>query len=204
MSAPSWRDPRLLLGIALVLGSVVLGARVVGQASDTVGVYALTRSVGAGQPVTAADLRVVQVRLDDATLRTYVAAGADLSAGAVALRGLGGGELLPLSSVGRVGDLTARPVTVPLGGNVPQGVAVGALVDVWVVPATEVGTDAGDPVRLVEAAEVSAVVEGGGALGTGRGADVQVVVPEGAMPTVLQAVSADDDLVLVPVPGGRS
>lgn len=203
VSAPSWRDPRLLIGLALVLASVVLGARVVGAAQQTIGVWALARDVGAGQPLTTADLRVVQVHLDAATATAYLAASDVLDADLVALRGLGAGELVPRSALGRSGDLTSRPVTVPVAGNVPQGVQVGALVDLWVVRADGVSAsdDASEPERLVEAAEVSAVVTGGGALGARSGADVQVVVPEAAMPAVLQAVSDDADLVLVPVPG---
>ena len=49
--------------------------------------------------------------------------------------------------------------------------------------------------------QITAVVDGGGALASGSGSDVQVLVPEGALPAVLRAVSQDDDLVLVPVPG---
>ncbi|GAA0321274.1 flagellar protein FlgA [Kineococcus aurantiacus] len=204
VSAPSWRDPRLLVGLLLVLVSVVVGATVVGRARDTTGVWALTRPVGAGRSITTEDLRVVQVHLDPATLAGYVPAGTDPSRGAVALRGLAAGELLPVGALGRVGDLTSRPVTVPVEGNVPQGVAVGALVDVWVVPAAPVAGQEAVPApeRLVEAAEVSAVDDGGGALSSRGGADVQVVVPQGALPAVLRAVSDDDDLVLVPVPGG--
>ena len=206
VSAPSWRDPRLLIGVVLVLVSVVVGARVVGSAQQTVGVRALSHAVGAGQPLTDADLHVVQVHLDDATTVTYLGATEALGTGLVALRGLGAGELVPRAALGRTADLTARPVTVPVAGNVPQGVEVGALVDLWVVRAARetgaVGSrEDSEPERLVEAAEVSAVVTGGGALGARSGADVQVVVPLGAMPAVLQAVSDDDDLVLIPVPG---
>ncbi|PRY12443.1 hypothetical protein [Kineococcus rhizosphaerae] len=214
MSAPSWRDPRLLLGLLLILVSVVVGASVVGRARDTTGVWALAHPVGAGAPITQADLRVVQVHLDPSTLSGYVPASTDPVAGTVALRGLGTGELLPVGSLGRVGDLTSRPVTIPLAGNVPRGVVEAALVDVWVVPSAtstptstsisssaSTSSEAGEPRRLVEAAEVTSVVDGGGALASRSGADVQVLIPEGALPTVLRALSQDDDLVLVPVPG---
>lgn len=209
MSAPSWRDPRLLLGLLLILVSVVVGASVVGRARDTTGVWALAHPVGAGASITEADLRVVQVHLDPATLARYVPADADTARGAVALRGLAAGELLAVDSLGRVGDLTSRPVTVPVAGNVPRGVVEAALVDVWVVPSTSSAVttttattaEAGEPQRLVEAAEVTAVVDGAGALASRSGADVQVLVPEGALPAVLRAISQDDDLVLVPVPG---
>ncbi len=208
VSAPSWRDPRFLVGVVLVLAGVVAGARVVDQARDTVEVWALNRPVGAGQTLTAADLTVAEVHLDEATLATYVSARTP-PGDVVALRGLAAGELLPRTSIGGADALTARPVTVPVAGSVPPGVAVGALVDVWVVPAPAPadlgGADARSaPERLVEAAEVSALVDGGGALSARSGADVQVVIPVGALPAVLQAVSAEDDLVLVPVPGSAA
>lgn len=204
VQAPSWRDPRLLVGLVLVLASVVLGARVVSAAQQTVGVWSLTRAVGAGQPLTSADLRVVQVHLDEATATAYLPASEGLAGDLVALRGLTQGELLPRTALGRTGDLSSRPVTVPVSGNVPQGVQVGALVDVWVVRSDGApnGSVLTGPDLLVETAEVSAVVTGGGALGARSGADIQVVVPQDAMPAVLQAVSDDDDIVLVPVPGG--
>lgn len=203
VSAPSWRDPRLLIGLVLVLASVVLGARVVGAAQETIGVWALSHAVGAGQPLTASDLRVVQVHLDEGTTSAYLVGSEVPGPDLVALRGLGAGELVPRSALGRTGDLTSRPVTVPVAGNVPQGVQVGALVDLWVVRTDAVATteEPTEPELLVEAAEVSAVAAGGGALGARSGADVQVVVPSAALPAVLQAVSQDDDLVLVPVPG---
>ncbi|GAB3464173.1 hypothetical protein AB1207_12215 [Kineococcus endophyticus] len=214
MVAPSWRDPRLLVGVLLVTGSVVLGSVVVGQARDTTTVWGLAHAVGAGQRLTSADLTVVEVRLDATTAARYVPtdtpADAALGERAVALRGLGAGELLPRASVGRADDLSARPVTVPVEGAVPPGLVVGSLVDVWVVPARDAGTLAGStdgaqaapaPEQLVASAEVASVVTGGGALATRSGADVQVVVPQDALPAVLQAVTADDDLVLVPVPG---
>ncbi|WP_380170590.1 hypothetical protein ACFEMC_16215 [Kineococcus sp. DHX-1] len=212
--APSWRDPRLLVGLLLVTGSVVLGSVVVGQARDTTTVWGLAHAVGAGQRLTPADLAVVEVRLDPATAQRYVPTDTSpetaLGGRAVALRGLGAGELLPRASVGHADELADRPVTVPVDGAVPPGVAVGSLVDVWVVPARDAGALAGSadggqsepvPEQLVASAEVASVVTGGGALATRAGADVQVVVPQDALPAVLQAVTADDDLVLVPVPG---
>jgi hypothetical protein len=212
VGAPSWRDPRLLVGLLLVTGSVVLGSVVVERAQDTTTVWGLSHAVGAGQRLDAADLTVVQVRLDPATAQRYLAtdvsADEAVGAGAVALRGLGAGELLPRGSIGRAEDLAARPVTVPVEGTVPPGVAVGSLVDLWVVPAPVAGALAAEgtgeppaPDRLVAGAEVAAVVTGGGALASRAGADVQVLVPQDALPAVLQAVTADDDLVLVPVPG---
>src|SRR3954469_9247467 len=66
VSPPRWLDLRLVLGVLLVLGSVLLGARVVSAADATVPVWALATDLAAGSELTAADLVAVDVRLDDA------------------------------------------------------------------------------------------------------------------------------------------
>ena len=50
---PGWRNPRLLLGLVLVAGSVVLGARLLAAADDTVGVWAVARDLPAGRSARA-------------------------------------------------------------------------------------------------------------------------------------------------------
>lgn len=209
VAAPSWRDPRLLVGVVLVLASVVVGSRTVAAAQATTGVYAVTAAVGAGSALTAADVVVVQVRLDDANLAGYVPATGRPDPTWVTLRAVGAGELLPRSALGRTADLGDRPVTLPLSGAVPTGIAEGALADVWVTwpaePAGGAGTSARPvPELLVEAAEVATVSGPGTGLSARSGADVQVLVPVGSLPEVLQALALEARVDLVPVPGSGS
>src|SRR3990170_2265009 len=80
---PAWRNPRLLLGIVLVAGSVVLGARLLAAADDTVGVWAITRDLPAGAALDSGDLDRRQIRFPDAeTAEGYLGADDDLPAGA--------------------------------------------------------------------------------------------------------------------------
>ena len=133
LRAPSWRDPRLLVGLLLVLTSVLLGARVVAAASSTTPVWAAARTLVPGEEVTAEDLRRVDVHVDGGV-------GAALPAGAPRPGGAGGrragvaGARGPQSSLGAAADLATRPVGLPVSGPVPSGLVAGALVDVWVVP----------------------------------------------------------------------
>ncbi|NAZ88373.1 hypothetical protein GTR00_20110, partial [Kineococcus sp. T90] len=119
----------------------------------------------------------------------------------------------------RAGDLVERAVSLPLAGSLPDGVRTGALADVWVawpadttgaastspsVPGSP-GTDGRPrPEQLVAAAEVVAVRARSTALASTGGADVQVLVPQGALPDVLQALAVEADVVLVPVPGSAA
>jgi hypothetical protein len=198
---PSWRDPRLLVGLVLVLGSVVLGSRVVAAADDSVSVYAAARTLTPGEPVRADDVTVVQLRLDSG-LDRYLPAGAPLPEEAVALRSVPAGELLPRSGLGSADELRRRPVGIPVDAPVPAGLVKAAQVDVWVSePDPERSGAFTDPVRLATAAEVAEVTEGGGALGAGGSTNVQVLLAEDELRPALRALASDAEVALVLVPG---
>jgi hypothetical protein len=131
-----WRDPRLVVGVLLVAGCALLGARLVGGADDTVAVWATARSMQPGQPLTTDDLRRQQVRFEDqADADRYVSADDPLPTGAPLARAVGVGELLPRSALGepRSVSLTEVPLSVPTDA-VPGTVRTGSVVDVWVTP----------------------------------------------------------------------
>ena len=198
---PSWRDPRLLVGALLVIGSVVAGSQVVAAADDTVAVYAAADAIVPGDRVDAGALTVVQVRLDTAP-EIYLPATEPLDPEAVALRAVGPGELLPRAALGAAVDLQRRPVGVPLDGPVPGGLVKGALVDVWVSePDADRPGAFHEPVRLAAAVEVAEVTTGGGTLGAGGSTTVQVLLGEDELRLALRALAADAEVALVLVPG---
>ena len=47
--SPGWRDPRLWVGVVLVTGSVVAGARILAGADDMTSVWAASGDLAAGQ-----------------------------------------------------------------------------------------------------------------------------------------------------------
>lgn len=198
---PSWRDPRLLVGVLLVLASVVVGSRVVASADDTVPVLAASAAIVPGDRVDADDLAVVDVRLDG-TAGHYVTAEEGVPEGAVALRAVGPGELVPRAALGDAAELERRPVGVPLAGPAPDGLVRGALVDVWVSePDPERAGAFTEPEQLASAAQVAEVTSGGGALGAGGATTVQVLLAEEELRRALRALAADAEIALVLVPG---
>jgi hypothetical protein len=130
---PSWRDPRLAVGLALVCISVVVGARVLASADDTVAVLAASGDLVAGQPVTAEELTEVRIRFtSEQDADRYLAAGDELPDGAVLLRPVGSGELVPRGAVStEAGGLVEVPLSLD-PGRVPASVRPGSVVDVWV------------------------------------------------------------------------
>ncbi len=201
LRAPSWRDPRLAVGVLLVLASVVLGARVVAAADDTRPFYAATRALVPGDRVGAEDVRVVDVRLEDASA-AYLAADAELEPGTVATRTVGEGELLPVGALGEGADVALQPVGVPVEGAPPDGLVAGAVVDVWVAqPDPDRAGSFLEPERLVQGATVADVSESGSALGSTGGSTAQVLLEQDALADVLGALANDAVVSLVLAPG---
>lgn len=202
LRAPSWRDGRLLVGILIVLSSMVLGARVVAAAGRTVPVFAAVTDLPSGHQLTASDVRVVPVHLASGT-PLYLSARQTVPAGSVLVRPVGAGELVPVAAVGAPSALTRRPVTVPVAAPVPSGLRPGAAVDVW-SSAKETGTGAtgyAPPVRIAQNAEVYAVTASGGGLGGTGAAGVQVLLDDGQVRSVLDALANAAKVALVPAAG---
>ncbi|MGY1641321.1 SAF domain-containing protein [Geodermatophilus sp. SYSU D00703] len=195
---PRWLDLRLVLGVLLVLGSVLLGARVVTAADATVPVWSAAGDLAAGTVLAEADLVPVDVRLDDA-------AGAYLATttrpeGRTLARTVRRGELLPRSALEEPAELVQLALPVQ-AGHVPPALVRGQVVDVYAVSdpvATGRDDDAG-VAPVVEAAPVQAVSgRSEGVLSTAT-TTVQVVVsvPTDEAPEVLEAIGGRPLVVVV-------
>lgn len=179
----AWRDPRLVVGVLLVAGSVLLGARLLAHADDSVTVWALRHDVGAGSRIGPDDVVPRHVRFFDAAdADRYVAGSTALRSESVVTRDLGAGELLPRAALGT--DATRPALEVPfsvVGDGLPVSVHPGSVVDVWVTPGQST-TDraAGEParsVRVFDDVTVLAVPAEGTALGPSSTRQVVVAVP---------------------------
>lgn len=205
---PGWRDPRLLVGVALIAASVALGSWVVTTAQRTVPVYVARDVLVPGVALTSAALVVADVRLADRA-DAYLRADEPLPDAAVLLRTVGAGELVPVAAVGSATDLQVRAVPVSLSGPPPRGLVAGSRVDLWFTPGSgsrAVGDGGSDPDRLphqlAAALTVSEVSSPDGAFASGGARTVHVLVPTGDLPTVLGALAGGGTVDVVPVPGG--
>ena len=196
---PRWLDLRLVLGVLLVLGSVLLGARVVAAADATVPVWSAAGDLAAGTVLTAGDLVPVDVRLDDVA-GAYLATSARPE-GRTLARAVRSGELLPRTALEEPAELVQLALPVQ-AGYVPPGLDRGQVVDVYAVADPAAGaTAAGDgSVALVVAAAPVQAISGRteGVLSTAT-TTVQVVVsvPADQAPAVLGAIGGRPLVVVV-------
>jgi hypothetical protein len=196
---PRWLDLRLVLGVLLVLGSVLLGARVFAAADATVPVWSAAGDLAAGSVLAAGDLVAVDVRLDDVA-GAYLATSTRPE-GRTLARAVRNGELLPRTALEEPAGLVQLALPVQ-AGYVPPGLDRGQVVDVYAVADPAAGATAtGDgSVALVVAAAPVQAVSGRteGVLSTAT-TTVQVVVsvPVGQAPVVLEAIGGRPLVVVV-------
>lgn len=184
----------------MVAVCALLGARLLGGADDTVGVWAARSAMNAGQPVTTADLVRREVRFaDQDAADAYLSSDTAPPDGAALGREVGAGELVPRGALGApdTGSLTEVPVSVDTDA-VPATLRVGTVVDVWVTPDGAVsdthpaGPRAPRSTLVFDDVAVVSAVRSGTSLGPSATRQVIVGVAENqesALPTSLAALA---------------
>lgn len=192
-----WFDPRLAIGVALVVASVAGVFVVVTSADRTVLVYAASSTLNPGDRAYPSDFQVASVRLGQADSR-YLAQGDVPSDGVLVTRSVSAGELIPASAVGSASSVRVASVVVSVSGELPHAIAPGAVIDAWSAAVTD-NRDFGPPAVLVGSATVVRVLESKGFISDGRGHAVELLVPRDRIARVLEAVADGDAISLVPV-----
>jgi hypothetical protein len=191
-----WRDPRLVVGLALVAVSALLGARLLGAADESVGVWVAKRDLDPGRPLTTGDVRSRQVRFaGQGDADRYLSSERPLPSAAVLSRAVGAGEIVPRQALAPASRTAVTEV--PLSVNteaVPSTIGTGSVVDVWVTPEQ---ADTGRPqtrrsVLVFDDVSVVSAPRAGTSLGPSATRQVIVGlndVQAAALPTALTALA---------------
>ncbi|MFC5503348.1 hypothetical protein ACFPJ4_13960 [Lysinimonas soli] len=205
-------DPRLVLGVLLVLGSVAGVVGIVSAADRRITVYAAAAALVPGERIDAGDLVRRTVALDGAD-RLYLAAGDIPSDGLVVTQPIAKGELLPASAVGSTAGVRSTSLVLQLAARVSGAVVPGAVVDLWAATPTQAvsaaasaalaedaSSTASAPAVLVAGATVVRVLDenDGGFAVDGRGSSIEVLVPRTKVARLLEAIADEDALAAVP------
>jgi hypothetical protein len=174
---------RLVIGVVLVLGSVVLGAKIVSGANHTYRMLAVTRDLAAGTLLSHDDIKAVRVQLPDRGHGLYLSGDADVL-GQQLNRSLASGELLPAAALGTAAALTT--VTVPFTADNAPTLAPGERVEIWL------STKACASVVLLADVTVQDVhIATGGSFSANSGQNVVVSLAPGLAGRVVGALARD-------------
>ncbi|EAR24781.1 putative membrane/secreted protein [marine actinobacterium PHSC20C1] len=189
-------DPRLAIGIVLVVASIVGVVSLVATADDSIEVYAAGAPLTPGDRVLSSDLVIRSVKLNDAS-QYYIARGELPVEGFIATRPIGAGELIPASSLGSHDGLSLTAVVVSPQGGLAETVSSGASVDVWASAETEAGGyDA--PGVIISGAVVVRLVEDDSFVSSARGSAIELLVPRSRVARLLEAMANGDALSVIP------
>lgn len=200
---PSWRDPRLLIGVAMVLLATALGAMGLRAADSRVPVYAARAVLLPGERLSLDKLVRVDVQLSGAGT-SYFAAGDGLPSEGYVLREVRAGELIPKSAVGRGTEIAVAPLSVSVDLASSGALVTGSTVDVYANKSVDaVGTSKSyaGPERVLSAVHVARVTTASGFGATSGRSAVQLLVPAAEVARVIALVDDGAKFTLVPVPG---
>lgn len=200
---PSWRDSRVIIGIAVVLAAVALGAYLMDRADDRIPMYSAASTLIPGQALTDTAVVRVDVQLGADTAR-YLSAREPVPTDRVLLREVRVGELVPWSAIGTVEEAALSQVTIAVDATSAASLMTGTVVDVFVNERVADGR-AGEfvgPEVLLTAVTVAGVDGSGRGLGSsGRDAAIRLMVPTEQVPDLIAAVDHEAKVTVVPVPG---
>ena len=185
---PTWRDPRLFIGIVLVIVSMVAGSVLIDRATSTQQVWALSQDVAPGTALKAGkNLKLVSVNLGSAS-SAYVQQK-QLKADTYA-------------------QLNMRSIVVQSSGQLLNSIRVGDTVELWQLPSRNVAAVAPTPSatkaastngarRVAQGLIVDAIGGDQNAIVADKSTSVRVLVPAEQVEPVLTAVGSGAGLVLV-------
>jgi hypothetical protein len=122
-----WFDPRLAIGLVLIVASVAGVFGIVSTADASTQVLAARDDLAPGDRIDEDDLIETSARLADTDL--YLLPGDLPDAGLVVTTAVGEGELVPLSAVGDTAGTRLASVVVTINGQLPGAVGPGTTVD---------------------------------------------------------------------------
>jgi hypothetical protein len=188
-------DPRLLIGVLLVLASAVGVFMLVTSADRSVSVYSARAALLPGDRIRSEDLIETRVR-DDANAAYYLGPGGIPAEGLIVTRTVGAGELVPVSALGDVAGERLTSVVVTVDGQLGAAIGPGSLVDIWAAAAEE-GERIPTPDVIVEGAVVVRLLSSESIVAGRQTTAVEVLIPRDGTGRLLEVIANADALSVV-------
>lgn len=194
---PGLRDPRLIVGLLIIVLSVLATVGIIRATNETEPYYAASKDLGIGDRLSTENTKIVQVKLGDVAPQ-YLSAQQDLAEGLVVTRPMKAGELLTPQAVTSKVSNGRRLVTLLLDQYAVSGFTAGDKVDIWVSRKEEGKNNFTDPEPIVQGAEIHSVKPQESIIGGTGHAAVEVWVESDSLGQVLGASNNGSVINLVP------
>lgn len=201
LARPRWRDPRLLIGAVLVLVSLIATTTLVRAVAETTRVWAAAENLVPGAELSDQALIPVEVKLP-VSASSYISAASSIEPGTTVRAVVAAGELVPLSSLVALADLSGRVVSVDVSSALPAAVGSGSSVDIWATDARAAEVEA--PSAILSRVDVLSVDRGGRDFTSSGSARIEVYVPDGQIAEVVRAQAVGHHISVVAVPRARA
>ena len=191
---PAWRDPRLIVGLALIAVSIILTTSIVSAARGGATVYRATLAILPGDVLGSHNIAPTRLDVD-----TSVYATADaLAPGATVSEEVAAGEILRVSSIADTSAATARRLVITVSDSLPASVQAGDQLDLWSVQQSS-GVQSGQgAVHLGVRATLVRVLEQTTSIAA-KGTRIEILVDEASVGAVLEATAGKNSLAALPV-----
>lgn len=198
-----WREPRLLLGLLLVAASATGVVVLVNAMDERTGVYVAKTDITLGEPLTDANVEVVQVQLGQ-SLEHYLPAGPEVAAGQRANTFIGAGQLIAQDFITDSDVGSRRPINIDLPVDLSPAITPGSRVDVWIAQREPGTASYATPQLLTNLVEVSARTERAAGLVGQRGVNLELLVEPEHLEPLLRALANESRIIVVYNPAGES
>ncbi|GAA2030657.1 flagellar protein FlgA [Yaniella flava] len=194
---PGWRDPRLIVGVILVVLSVAGVVALIQAADSRQGYWAASVDVVPGAQANAEDFHIVQASMSESSDQ-YWLADEELPPQFLVSSTIRQGELLPKFDVAESDPDGRQQVGVRVSQDMPASVDVGSRADVWVALASTDGRGFEEPTKMINNAEVVGMDDNTSAFAAADTTTVHLMLSDEALPSVLDAQANGAQISLVP------
>ncbi|HIW47540.1 MAG TPA: flagellar biosynthesis protein FlgA [Candidatus Yaniella excrementigallinarum] len=202
LRAPGGRDPRLIVGVILVLLSVTGVVALVQSMDARQGYWAASVDIVPGAQVSAADFHIVQANISESADR-YWSAEDKLPPEFLVSSTIRQGELLPTKGVAESDPDGRQQVGVRVSEDMPAAVNLGSRADVWVALLDDDGRGFEEPNKLVGNAEVVGIDDNASTFAVADTTTVYLMLSQDSLPAVLDAQANGAQISLVPATVGN-
>lgn len=199
---PGWRDPRLIVGIILVVLSVTGVVALVQSMDARQGYWAASTDIVPGTQANAEDFHIVQASMSESSGH-YWLADDNLPPNFLVSSTVRQGELLPVRDVAESDPDGRHQLGVRVSEDMPGSIGIGSRVDVWVALTSDDGRGFDKPTKLVGNAEVVGLDENSSTFAAADTTTAYLMVSEDALPAMLDAQANDAQISLVPATVGK-